>query len=30
MFDEIDAMPRLIRPEDDISNVTLIDLGDGQ
>jgi CBS domain-containing protein len=29
MFDEIDATPRDISPQDDISNVTMIDLGGG-
>lgn len=30
LFDEIDAMPRLIHPDDDISSVTLVDLGGAQ
>jgi hypothetical protein len=29
LFDEIDATPRDIAPQDDISNVTMIDLGGG-
>lgn len=29
LFDEIDAMPRLVHPDDDISGVTTVDLGGG-